>query len=424
MPTATIKVNSPLQRILLIAFGLFCVIFVFFAAKWFFGNSVSTRVFQKEIAEFAIGLAPKDPQTHFAAGALYEQSFQPEDFSKSLAEYEKAVSLSPNDYRLWVAYGRAKQRNGDSAGAEKALLKALELAPNYAEVHWVYGNILLRQGKTAEAFAAIRRAVEGDTKFANPAASIAWDIFEGDLNAVKKNIGNSTPVQSALAVYLVSQKHFDEALEIWNSLPTAERKTKFREDGEKLFNELITNKKYRSALAVKSQIAKDDAKKISVGTITDGSFEGVINVDKTEVFEWEIAKGNQPNIGVSLEQKRSGAKSLAFVFNSPVGKDFRTVSQIVAVESGQKYEFQAFYKSDLETSATVKWEIADAESGKILATTNAIEQKADWKSVSASFTTSDDIEGVIIRLIRETCISADCSISGSVWFDEISLKQN
>jgi len=420
----TIKLGSPARLILPIGFGMLYLVFVFFTVKWFFGNAVATRVFQKEVAEFAVSLAPDDPQTHLSAGILYEQTLQPEDLPKALAEYEKAVALSPNDYRLWLAYGKAKERNGDRIGAEKALFRALELAPNYADVRWVYGNILLRAGKNAEAFAEIKRAVAGDPKYAGPAAATAWDIFQGDLAAVRKNIGDSAPVQVALVTLLINQKRFDDALEIWDGISSGEKKTVFRKDGENIFKILVGDKKYRQALAVLSQAARNESEKRYVGRVTDGGFEGIINTQEAKIFEWEIAPGNEPRIGVSVEQKTQGEKSLTLVFNSAVGKEFRKVAQTVAVEGGKDYEFEAFYRSELETSATMKWEIVDTETGEVLASTDAIEKKSDWKSLKTAFTTPEESEGIIIRLVRQECTSADCSIEGTVWFDQISITDN
>jgi tetratricopeptide (TPR) repeat protein len=422
MQTKTIKLESARQRALLIFLGLLCLLFVVFAAKWFLANSMSTRVFQQEVAQFAVTLAPNDPQTHFASGLIYEQSPELADAEKSLAEYEKAVALSPNNYLLWLSYGKAKERNGDSEGAEKALLKALELAPNYAEVQWVYGNILLRRDKRDEAFAAISKAVQGNSRFAGPAATTAWSTFDGDVDEIKKAIGNSLPVQSALSTFLAGQKRFDEALGIWNNLPVKERKTTFLKDSETIINLLIAGKKYRSAVQMKSQIADAEDKQLAVGKVTNGGFEELLARDKPELFEWQIANGNQPKIGSNLEHKNSGEKSLMLIFNSPVGKDFRVVSQTIAVEGGRNYTFEAFYKSDLETSATVKWEIVDTIDNKILATTDATQKKSGWKSVSVGFTVAEDSEAIIIRLVREKCISSDCSISGTLWLDDISLK--
>jgi tetratricopeptide (TPR) repeat protein len=422
MTAKTIKTDSLAGRILLIGIGLLCLVVLFFAARWFFGNAVAARPLQQEIAEFAVRLGPSDPRTHYAAAVLYEQSLLPEDLPKALAEYERAAALSPHDYRLWLAYGKALERSGDPLKAEQAVRKALELAPNYAEVHWVYGNILLRQGKNTEAFTALRRAVEGDPKYAGPAASTAWDIFENDIETVKKNIGNSAPVQVALAVLLAGQKRFDEALKIWNGLPPVERRTTFREDGRKIFDQLIANKKYRPALQVKAGFEGEKSPPTAVGRITNGGFEGLISPEKPEVFQWEIAAGNEPRIGISEDEKHAGEKSLTLIFSSAVNQEFRSVTQTVAVESGREYEFRGFYKSSLETSATLKWEIVDTVSGGVLAATEAIENQTNWKDQAVNFTTSAGTEGVIIRLVREQCTSTNCSISGTVWFDDLSLN--
>lgn len=421
MATITIQVKSLSQRIFLIIIALACLLFVIFSVKWFFGNAISNGVDQKQVADFAVTLGPSDPETHFALALIDERSFLPEDMPKSLAEYEKAVALSPNDYLLWLAYGKARERNGDPDGAEKALEKAIELAPNYAELHWVYGNILLRRDKNKEAFAEIQKAVEANGKYAKFATSIAWDIFEGDVEKIKSVIGNSIAVQSALAVTLAEQRRFDKAIEIWNGLPEISKKKQFLDDSKRILSILTSNKKYRSAFQVKSQI-DEESEKMSIGKVNNGGFEEPVDASGTEIFDWQIAKGKEPKIGVDIDQQYKGEKSLALVFNSPVGKKFRNISQTIVVEGDKNYQFEVFYKSDLETKATVRWEVVNVLDGEVLVTTQDIEPKSDWKSLNGSFKTSSETEGVIIRLVRANCTSADCSISGTVWFDDVSLN--
>lgn len=423
MPTTTIQTDTPGRRALLAAAGLFLLVLLFFAAKWFFGNAISTRVFYKEVADLAVSLAPDDPQTHYAAGVIYERSFEPADLPRSLGEYERAVALSPHDHRLWTAYGRALERSGEPEKAEKALRRAIELAPNYADVRWTYGNILLRREKYPEAFAEIRRAVAADQKYAAPAAAAAWDVFEGDLARIKKNVGDSAPVRSALAVSLAGQKRFAEALGFWEALPAGRKQGDFRADGEKIYEHLIGAQRYRAALRVRSGFDEETKQRSAVGRITDGGFEGRIDPEKPFPFGWVIGPGERPRIGVSLEHRREGGQSLAIAFSSPTGRDFRPVAQTVAVESGRAYEFEAFYRSDLDASATLRWEIVDAAGGEVLATTEAVEpEAAGWRRLTARFETPETGEGVIVRLVREECTSADCSINGTVWFDALKLE--
>ena len=422
MATKIIKLNTtPLRSIVLIV-AVFCGVFGYVFAKWFFANTISTRVVYKEIADFAVDLAPSDPQTHFAAAVLHEKTFLPDDLPKSLAEYEQSVALSPADYRLWLDLGKARERSGDTEGAEKSLRKALELAPNYSPVQWSLGNFLLRQGKDEEAFGEIRKAAEGDETFANPAMASAWQLFNGDTARIKDYVGDSANLKAAFALVLAKEKRFDESLEVWNGVPEDARKTEFKANGDEIYQKMLEAKKYRAALAIFSQIAKSDEKKFTLGKVTNGGFETNINPQNTDIFDWQIADGTEPQIFLDKTQKYGGETSLVVLFNNKDGKAFRNISQTIAVESGRKYSFETFYKSELKASATVKLEIVDAADGKILAATEAVDANADWKNLKAEFSVPETTEGVTIRLARMSCSATLCPISGKLWFDDFSLN--
>ena len=422
MAIKSIKTEMLAGRALLLAAGLIFFVGAFYSVRWYFADSMAMHTDSGEVAEFAVNLAPDDPQTHFAFAALTEKVFAPEDLAKSLNEYEKAVALAPNDYRLWFSLGSARERDGDAAGAELALRKALTLAPNYSQVRWTFGNILLRQGKTSEGFSEIRRAVQSDPAFINPAIVIAWQIFDGNLADVKQNVGDSEQIKSSLAIFLAKQKRFDEAVEVWNGLPAGEKRTTLKETGEQIYKEMLAVKKYRAAFDVRSQISDSAAAHSSIGQITNGGFENEVTVKDAGVFEWQIADGLKPQIGFDDAQKHGGNRSLVIIFNSPDGKDFRGISQTIPVETGKNYKFETFYKSDLKTSATLDWEIVDATDGKVLATTGAALPDSDWTSLKTEFTAANT-EAVIVRLAREACKNSLCPISGKIWFDDFLINQ-
>ncbi len=417
-----IQTNSITAKITLVA-GALCLILSFiFTAKWTLANAVARNAIYKEQAQLAIAWSPNDPQTHYSLAAIDEKTLIPDDFPKAVENYEKAVALSPNNYLLWLPLGQARERNGDFEGAEKALRKAIELAPNYSENHWTLGNILLREGKIDEAFIEIRRAAETNEKFVNPAVATAWQTFAGDISVISNKIGDSPNIKSASAVFSAKQKRGDEALNFWNALPEAEKKTKFKQNGAELVDIFLADKKFRAASVVQSQISDSEADKIIVGKFTNASFETEVKPVKATAFEWQITDATQPQIGFDDKQKHDGNRSLVIVFNSTDGKDFRQISQTVAVESGKKYQFQTFYRSDLKANSTVKWEIADAGDNKILATTAAISATGDWLKLSADFTTLAATEAVVVRLARVSCGSSVCPISGKIWFDEFSFQ--
>jgi tetratricopeptide (TPR) repeat protein len=422
MATKSIKLTSNAWRVMLPILAVLCAIFAYSSAKWFFANTISTRSIYKEIADFAVGLGPGDPQTHFASAVLHEKTFLPDDLPKSLAEFEQATVLSPYDFRLWLELGKARERSGDTEGAEKALRKALELAPNYSQPQWALGNFLLRRGNDAEAFTQIRKAAESDPGFANPAIASAWQLFEGNTAKLKDYVGDSPNLKAAFALILAKEKRFDESFEVWMSIPEAARKTDFKENGDEIYTRMLEAKKYRFALKIFSDNAESNEKKFALGRITNGSFETNINPQNPDIFEWQIAEGVEPQIFVDKTQKHSGEISLVIIFNNKDGKAFRTVSQSVAVEANKKYVFETFYKSELKTSTTVKWEITDAADGKVLASTDAIAPEADWTGLKAEFTASETTEAVTIRLVRVPCNTTLCPITGKLWFDDFSLN--
>lgn len=422
MALKAIELKTSTEKIGLIVIGLICVGGFLFAFKWCFGSALASRADRKQIAELGISFAPGDPQTHFTLAILNEKTFLPEDFQKAVEEYEKAVAFSPNDYRLWFQLGKVRERNGDSAGAENALRKSLELAPNYSEVQWTFGNLLLRQGKSAEAFSLMRQAADGNDRFIDPAVSIAWQIFDNDISQVKQNIGNSPKITAALASFLLKQERFDEAFDAWNSLPSEERKTTFRQRGEEIYNQLISAKKYQDAIKIWAEIADNDNQKYEIGKITDGGFEINEKQAKVSIFDWQIADGAQPLIGVDTENIHGGKLSRRIIFNSPNGADFRQVSQTVAIEAGKTYQFEMFYRSDLKTLATLKWEIVNGLDGQILTATAPVAANSDWTNLKAVVTVPANVEAIIIRLARVSCNSAICPISGSVWFDDFVLS--
>ena len=419
----SIKIHGPLGTAALIAAALAVAVGAYAAAEWGFGNALSVRADDVELADLALRMAPDDPQTHYAAAVLYGKTFVPDDVPRSLAEYETAAALSPNNYLLWLELGNARERSGDAEGGEKALRKALELAPNYSTVQWALGNALLRLGRTEEAFAFVQKAALGNPAYLAPATGIAMQIFENDAAAVRNALGNTPAIDSALASSLAAQERFNEAFETWDSMPAEAKKGVFKETTEALYGQFMAAGKFRFAMAVYAALHEGEGEVPAVATIGNGSFEGGIKPSGAKAFEWQIGEGDRPQIALAGDQKHSGNQSLLIIFNTTEAREFRPVSQMVAVEPEASYEFEAFYKGDLKSTGQVKWEIGDAVNGTVLAATPSAAAASAWAPLRAAFTVPAGSEAVTVKLTLAGCTSPICPVTGRLWIDDVALRK-
>ena len=418
VPTRSIKIDTAWKKAVLAVAALTLIPAVWFVLKWSMAGSAVQRADSAELAVYLTTLAPDDPQTHSTAARYLEKSFDPEDIRKALYELETAAALAPENYMAWLDLGRARERSGDAEGAEAALRRALGLAPNYSRVQWALGNALLRQGRIDEAFSEIRKAVAGDTAFATPAAAAAWQFFDGDIRQIRRAIDGSDNFNAALSAMLAREGRFDEAMEVWETIPAAVKRTSLNETASVLLGRLLEAKKFRLAARVSGDLGDTGGQ---TGQITNGGFESAVKPDGAGQFEWQIAAGLQPQIVLSTGQKHGGNNSLMLIFNSGDAKDFRSISQTVAVEPGRIYELEFFYRSDVKTSAVFKWEVADTGESKQLAATDAMTPTAEWKRMAVRFKVPERSEGIVIRLLRDGCGQV-CSVTGSLWFDDFSIR--
>jgi hypothetical protein len=191
--------------------------------------------------------------------------------------------------------------------------------------------------------------------------------------------------------------------------------------GGKLIELLVKEKKIQLAARVTGDLAPNDSEKPTVGQVSNGGFESEVKLRNANMFEWQISEGQAPQIGISSGEKHGGNRSLMISFGTTEPAAFRSITQMVPVVSGATYELEAFYRSDLKTSAVFKWEIVDAGTGNVIAGTPGIKPAGDWTSLTAKFTVPAGSDGVIVRFTRDTCGS--CSANGKLSFDDISLKR-
>ena len=428
MSVKIIRFDRGITHIYLIAIAIVCLAAAWFFIKWNFANLVAygmdtERAELKVVTDLLVQTAPDDPLTHLAAARMYEKTFEDADLTRSLSEYEAAAGLAPDNFSLWMELGKAYDRSGDDAKAETAFHRALELAPNYSVVQWAFGNSLVRHRKTDEGFALIAKAGASDPQYSNPATATALQMFDGDIASVRRVLGDTPDTNAALVSVLATQTKFDDAGAAWSKLAAADKRTRFKPIGDKLVEQLTAARKFQLAARITGDLSPEGVEKPVVGQVGNGGFESEVKLRNAGLFEWRIAEGPAPQIGLSEGEKHAGKHSLLMSFSTTDVAAFRSVSQTVALVPGATYELEIFYRSDLKTTAVFKWEIADTANGTAIASTPGITAAADWTSLKAKFTVPAGSDGVVIRLAREGCGAGSCPVNGRLSFDDIAIKR-
>src|SRR5215213_4544375 len=219
---AHVSVRNPVLRIVLIIMLLLAAVWSYYAIRWYMGNTLaeysSPADSSVNVPQMAASMAPNDPLTHWRIAQVSQKLLPLDQQGPAVAEYEKAVSLSPYDYRLWMSFGTAQEQAGNPAKAEQALKRAVALAPAYAYPHWYLGNLLLRNGRYDEAFAELRVAGQADPELLPQLFNLVWEIYSNDPEALKNAVGQSASARAYFALYLLGRKRSDDGLRLWNGL--------------------------------------------------------------------------------------------------------------------------------------------------------------------------------------------------------------
>lgn len=424
------------RRVLLVVPVAVAAACVWYAARWCLGNELAVWVPEVEgvsresLATEAARLAPDDPQTHFTLARLGDRSFLPEELPVAVVRYERAASLSPNDYRLWVELGRARSTAGDGEGAERALRRATELAPNYPGPRWHLGNFLLRQGRTEDAFNELRRAGDADPATFRPQIfNMAWGAFGGDIKRLRELAGESASSRAALIDYLIGRGRFDDALGLWGEFKGAELTDEQLNVGVKLRQSLAGAKRFHDALAVEKVLraAPGAGGMPEIDRVVNGGFEEAVGPPGRHHFEWQVTQAHGARLDHDAGSPHGGARSLRVLLESTGTLDFKNVSQLVAVRPSARYRLEYFFRTDgLKSSSLLRTVVADAaDPSRQLASSDLLPMGTTdgWQRVAIDFMTGPRTEAVQIAVLREPCGETICPIFGKVWYDDFNLQR-
>ena len=418
-------------RFSLILLIIVAALWSFYAIRWYVGNTMAeyfnTDENNLDMAKTAVTFAPNDALTHWTLGQVLLKGMPLDQMSVSLPEYEKAVSLSPVDYRLWTSLGIARQRVGETEKAEQAFRQAIELAPTYNFPRWYLGNLLLRSARYDEAFNELRTASDGDPQNLRPQFyNLVWQVYENDLPSILKALGDSPGSRAEFARYQTAQGRFEEGLKVWDTLTEAQKKAA-DSTASLIIKDLVEGKQFHSSARLWNEIVSPE-RRVEVGQVTDGGLELILSPGSEGYFDWQVKNEPGVQIGIDAGISHAGARSLRLSFQVRSNTRSMSTTELVPVAKNANYEFECYVRTEsLNSGGTPVIQIVDATNGAFLGSTEAAQNGTnDWNRMTASFKTSANTEAVILRIVRAPCDdNLDvCPIFGAVWYDDFNFKRN
>jgi len=426
---AHIDATNLLVRVVMVLTLVVALLASWFVARWYLGNTLAEYSDADEngveTVRRAVSWAPSDPLTHWRLGAMAQSQLLPDQLHQVVAEYEMAVSLSPNDYRFWMALGTALEQLGEVERGEKALRRATELAPSYAYPRWYLGNLLLRRGRYDQAFAELRSAADANPELRSQLLNFAWAIHSKDLDSLVEAVGTSASSRAELAAYLVGRQRYEDGILVWQRLNEVEKRAN-RSSGDTIVGALVAAKRFPQAAEIANDLVPADAYRTGDGKFVDGGFEGDLVPQTGSVFGWQVKSVQQAQVGIDPNRGHNSTRSLRIVFHVPSHLESLSVSQLVPVKPETEYEFECYVRSqELQSASTPRIEIADAAEGQaLIGSDQASTGNSDWQRIALSFKTAAKTEAVTVKIVRASCVDDSvCPIFGTAWYDDFNLKR-
>lgn len=378
-------------------------------------------------ADAAVRLAERDPLVHLGRGAVYlaaaNEEQNEERATTAISELRAAAEICPEDYRAWLALGRALDRSGMLNEARAALERSVALAPRHFEPRWALGNHLLRAGDRQASFAQLKIALAGRPSALPLVFDYAWEAFQGDGRAIASALSPSGESRSQMITLLVARNKAQDALAVWQETPNhtiAEAQqvsTAFFYAGQMAAAYEVWN-----SAPMPDRPAPDSASLLS-----NGNFENQLSLDsKVPFLNWRIPLTGGVKVSLDRKAPSKGKQSLRLSFEVRENVPQTFFTQTVMVKPSTAYEFSYAVKTEeLRGWSMLTLEVVDAaDAGRLRATNAPLPNgTTEWREEQLKFTTSAKTEALTVRFQRQPCPDPPCLLTGRVFFDAVKLNE-
>ena len=343
----------------------------------------------------------------------------------------EAARLSPWDFRFRMLAASVTEAMGDRASAEASLREAIELAPRNTDLRWRLANVLIRAEKLDEAIPEFRIAVASDASLVPVTLDLVARASRGSLAALSAIAAGEPARELALAQYLLKESRISEAAEVFARI---DRNAKVASRARAAFIDgLIAKGNVQLARKLWLGTSNAEASQAGGALVWNGSFESAIEsgieshgAGELSQFDWMIGKTDYARIGLDSSEARTGKRSLRVSFN---GRDTtrldKEIRQLVVVRPGAAYRLECYAKT--KDLVTPEGPVVVVTSGKAPAWVAASEPVSagsrDWQRLTLEFVAPPDTDSVVVAVKRKPKFSYDDPTSGTVWFDDLSIKE-
>lgn len=380
-------------------------------------SNYAARVNQIAPANAAVDFAPGDPEAHYLRGAILEAA---NDLTGAITEYDKATSLRPDDYVLWLSLARARELSGDIPNAIAAAREAVPLAPYYAQPHWQLGNILVRAGQKEEGFKELRLAGASNPTLFPSIIDLGWQLSGGDAQFVVRVIAPQSPeAYQALGDYFRKRGQVAEAITSYHGAGhEAESKR------QQFLAELFAAKRFKDAYSLWS-IGHAGGSGEAIGILNDGGFEQESDLDALG-FGWRRSnKAQSILLSLDVASPREGRATLGVEYKGDSDPGAPIISQLVLVAPNAHYQLAFAARTESIVSGGLpRVVVMDASDNQVLGSpVNLPQQTGNWQNYTIDFNSKETTTAILISCARASCPTSPCPIFGRLWLDNFSLRK-
>ncbi len=333
---------------------------------------------------------------------------------------EKAAALLPWDYENHLLLATVKERKDDMAAAEKAMQTALQLAPRHVDVHWRAGNLLLRAEKLEQACQEFRFVAATDPSRAPQVLELVWAATEGNVSAIRQVAQNDPSLQLGAARFLLTKSETAEAVQLFSQADLQTRRSSGQSAA--FLQALLAEHKILEAHTLWLDLMGNTPQ---ASLLWNGGFETQPHAQFNQ-FDWVLTSSKYAQIGLSADRTHSGRLALKVIF---AGEDTTrladNITQLVAVRPGAKYQLDGYaLTTDLVSTEPVNLVVKGITSTSTMATSAPIKAGGEnWQPLRLEFVVPRAVSGIKIEIQRLPRFSYDAPTTGTIWFDDLSLKE-